>query len=93
MLINQPATTNTDHFRARPPGATSSLTAMRVLVADSFDSSGLDALAKAGCTVTELTPAQHKAFADACASVYANWEPKIGKALVDDFKATVAKMQ
>ena len=58
-----------------------------------MDKDFVDNLRKAGCTVTELTPAQHKAFADACASVYTNWEPKIGKALVDDFKATVAKMQ
>jgi TRAP-type transport system periplasmic protein len=48
-------------------------------------------LKKAGNTVTELTPEQKKAFQDAVAPVYANWEPKIGKALMDDFKATVAK--
>lgn len=53
----------------------------------------VDNLKKAGNTVTVLTPAQHKAFVDACASVYATWEPKIGKALVDEFKATVAKVQ
>ena len=51
----------------------------------------VDNLKKAGNTVTELTPEQHKAFVDACASVYATWEPKIGKALVDEFKATVTK--
>jgi TRAP-type transport system periplasmic protein len=58
-----------------------------------MDKDFIENLKKAGCTVTELTPAQHKAFADACASVYTNWEPKIGKALVDEFKATVAKAQ
>jgi tripartite ATP-independent transporter DctP family solute receptor len=51
----------------------------------------VDNLRKAGVTVTELTPEQHKAFVDACASVYATWEPKIGKALLDDFRATVSK--
>jgi TRAP-type transport system periplasmic protein len=48
-------------------------------------------LKNAGITVTELTPEQHKAFVDSVAVVYTNWEPKIGKALVDDFRATVDK--
>ncbi len=48
-------------------------------------------LRKAGITVTELTPEQKKAFQDAVAPVYVTWEPKIGKALMDEFKATVAK--
>ncbi len=48
-------------------------------------------LKKAGVTVVELTPEQKKAFQDAVAPVYANWEPKIGKALMDEFKDTVAK--
>jgi tripartite ATP-independent transporter DctP family solute receptor len=48
-------------------------------------------LRKAGITVSELTPEQKKAFQDAVAPVYATWEPKIGKALMDEFKATVAK--
>jgi len=48
-------------------------------------------LKKAGTTVTVLTPEQHKAFVDACASVYATWEPKISKALVDEFRAAAAK--
>ena len=56
-----------------------------------MNSDFVDNLRKAGVTVTELTPEQHKAFVDACASVYATWEPKIGKALLDDFRATVAK--
>ena len=47
-------------------------------------------LRKAGKIVTELTPEQKKAFQDAVAPVYTNWEPKIGKALMDEFKATVA---
>ncbi|MCE5265302.1 MAG: TRAP transporter substrate-binding protein [Deltaproteobacteria bacterium] len=51
----------------------------------------VDNLKKAGTTVTVLTPEQHKAFVDACASVYTNWEPKIGKTLVDEFKAAAAK--
>jgi TRAP-type transport system periplasmic protein len=51
----------------------------------------VDNLRKAGVTVTELTPAQHKAFVDACASVYATWEPKIGKALMDEFRATASQ--
>ncbi|MGE5255516.1 MAG: TRAP transporter substrate-binding protein [Hyphomicrobiales bacterium] len=48
-------------------------------------------LKKAGITVIELTPEQKKAFQDAVAPVYATWEPKIGKALMDEFKATVEK--
>ncbi len=48
-------------------------------------------LKKAGMTVTELTPAQKKAFQDACAPVYASWEPKIGKELIEQVRATVAK--
>ena len=51
----------------------------------------VDNLKKAGTTVTVLTPEQHKAFVDACASVYTNWEPKIGKTLVDEFRAAAAK--
>lgn len=51
----------------------------------------VDNLKKAGVTVTELTPVQHKAFVDAVAPVYATWEPKIGKALLDEFRATVNK--
>jgi len=51
----------------------------------------VDNLKKAGTTVTVLTPEQHKAFVDACASVYATWEPKISKALVDEFRAAAAK--
>ncbi|MCE5281577.1 MAG: TRAP transporter substrate-binding protein [Deltaproteobacteria bacterium] len=53
----------------------------------------VDNLKKAGTTVTELTPEQHKAFVDACAPVYATWEPKIGKALMDEFRATVSKVK
>lgn len=48
-------------------------------------------LKKAGVTVVELSAEQKKAFQDAVAPVYTNWEPKIGKALMDEFKATVAK--
>jgi tripartite ATP-independent transporter DctP family solute receptor len=48
-------------------------------------------LKKAGNTVTELTPEQKKAFQAAVAPVYVTWEPKIGKALMDEFKATVEK--
>jgi tripartite ATP-independent transporter DctP family solute receptor len=46
-------------------------------------------LRKAGMKVTELTDAQKKAFQDACAPVYTAWEPKIGKALIDEVRATV----
>ena len=51
----------------------------------------VDNLRKAGTIVTQLTPAQHKAFVDAVAPVYANWEPKIGKELLNEFRATVSK--
>ena len=50
----------------------------------------VDNLRNAGVTVTELTP-EHKTFVDAVASVYTTWEPKIGKALLDEFRATVSK--
>ena len=50
-------------------------------------------LKKAGIVVTELTPEQHKAFAQSVAQVYTNWEPKIGKSLVDEFRATVDKVK
>ena len=43
--------------------------------------------------VNELTPAQRKVFKDAVAQVYANWEPKIGKAMMDEFRATVEKVK
>jgi tripartite ATP-independent transporter DctP family solute receptor len=56
-----------------------------------MNSEFVDNLKKAGVTVTELTPEQKKAFQDAVASVYANWEPKIGKELMDEFKAAVEK--
>jgi tripartite ATP-independent transporter DctP family solute receptor len=48
-------------------------------------------LKKAGITVIELSPEQKKAFQEACAPVYASWEPKIGKELMDEFRATVEK--
>ena len=41
---------------------------MRVLVADSFDSSGLDALAKAGCTVTYRPQAKDQALVNEVAA-------------------------
>jgi len=56
-----------------------------------MDSEQVAKLKEAGMVVTVLTPAQKKAFQDACASVYVTWEPKIGKALIDEVKATVAK--
>lgn len=48
-------------------------------------------LKKSGMVVTALSADQKKAFQDACAPVYATWEPKIGKPFVDEVKATVAK--
>jgi TRAP-type transport system periplasmic protein len=51
----------------------------------------VDNLKKAGVTVTELTPDQKKPFQAAVASVYTNWEPKIGKDMMDEFKATCEK--
>jgi tripartite ATP-independent transporter DctP family solute receptor len=58
-----------------------------------MNSDFVDNLKKAGNTVTELTPAQRKAFQDAVGSVYTNWEPKIGKELMDEFKSTVDKFK
>jgi tripartite ATP-independent transporter DctP family solute receptor len=51
----------------------------------------VDNLRRAGITVTALTPEQRKAFQDAVAPVYATWEPRIGKALLDEFRATTAR--
>lgn len=45
-------------------------------------------LKKVGMKITELTPAQLKAFQDAVAPVYTEFEGKIGKGLVDEFRAT-----
>jgi tripartite ATP-independent transporter DctP family solute receptor len=53
----------------------------------------VDELKKAGAIVNDLTPEQRKVFKDAVAQVYTNWEPKIGKALLDEFRATVEKVQ
>jgi TRAP-type C4-dicarboxylate transport system substrate-binding protein len=53
----------------------------------------VDNLKKAGAIVNELTPAQRQVFKDAVAQVYVNWEPKIGKAMLDEFKATVEKVK
>jgi tripartite ATP-independent transporter DctP family solute receptor len=50
----------------------------------------VDALKKAGMTVTVLSPEQLKVFQDATKSVYDEWIPKIGKDLIDEFRATVA---
>jgi len=46
-------------------------------------------LKKNGMLVTELTPQQLAAFKQATLPVYTEWEPKIGKALVEEFQATV----
>ncbi len=48
-------------------------------------------LRKAGMTVTELTQEQKKAFQDAVAPVYTQFEEKIGKALIDEVKAEIEK--
>ncbi len=44
-------------------------------------------LEKAGMKVTTLTPEQSKAFQGACAPVYTEFEAKIGKDLIAEFKA------
>jgi TRAP-type C4-dicarboxylate transport system substrate-binding protein len=51
----------------------------------------VDELRKAGVIVTELTTEEHRAFRDSASSVYDKWEPKIGKALVEEFKAAVER--
>jgi tripartite ATP-independent transporter DctP family solute receptor len=48
-------------------------------------------LTAAGMTVTTLTPEQLKAFQDAAAPVYKSQEATIGKDLIDEAKAIVAK--
>ena len=49
-------------------------------------------LRQAGMTVTELTPDQQKAFQDAVKPVYDEYSDKIGKQLVDEIRAEVAKL-
>lgn len=51
----------------------------------------IDDLKKAGMTITELSPEQLKAFQDAVAPVYKQFEDQIGKDLIAEFKATVDK--
>ncbi len=50
----------------------------------------IEELKKVGMTVTVLTASQKKAFQAAVKSVYDEWEPKIGKAMMDDFRAATA---
>lgn len=50
----------------------------------------VDELRKAGMVVTELTPEQLQAFKDAVQPVYKEYEDRIGKDLIDEFKKTVA---
>jgi tripartite ATP-independent transporter DctP family solute receptor len=50
-------------------------------------------LKKNGMEVTELTPEQLKAFQDAVQPVYAEFEEKIGKDLINEFKAAVEAAQ
>ncbi|GEA15705.1 ABC transporter substrate-binding protein [Moorella sp. E308F] len=49
----------------------------------------VDELKKVGMTVTELTPEQLKAFQDAVQPVYKEFEDKIGKELIAEFKKAV----
>jgi TRAP-type C4-dicarboxylate transport system substrate-binding protein len=50
-------------------------------------------LRKNGMTVTELTPEQVKAFQDAVQPVYAEFENKIGKDLIEKVRAAAASAQ
>lgn len=56
-----------------------------------MNSDYISELKKNGMTVTELSKQQQEAFQKATESIYAEWEPKIGKALLDEFKAAVKK--
>lgn len=71
---------------AAKEGVTANRNASRQMVKDQVGE-----LRKAGMIVTELTPEQKKAFQDAVAPVYTEFEPKIGKALIDEVKAAAAK--
>ena len=46
----------------------------------------VEELKKVGMTITELSPEQLKAFQDAVAPIYAEFEGKIGKDLISEFK-------
>jgi TRAP-type C4-dicarboxylate transport system substrate-binding protein len=50
-------------------------------------------LRKEGMTVTELTPAEQKAFQDAVQPVYTQFEDKIGKDLIQQVKDITSKVK
>ncbi|MDF2533540.1 MAG: dicarboxylate transporter, DctP subunit, partial [Clostridia bacterium] len=54
-----------------------------------MNKSNIADLKKAGMTITELTPDQLKAFQDAVAPVYKQFEEQIGKDLIAEFQNTV----
>lgn len=54
------------------------------------DRSELDAIAKLGVTISELTPEELKAFQEATKSVYEKWKPRVGAELVEAAEKAVA---
>jgi tripartite ATP-independent transporter DctP family solute receptor len=57
------------------------------MVARKMDAELVDTMAKAGVKVTRLTPEQMKAFPPLVEPVYKEFEPTIGKELLDKFRA------
>ncbi|QEW06381.1 DctP family TRAP transporter solute-binding subunit [Nitrincola iocasae] len=49
----------------------------------------LERIKERGVTVTELTPEQHQAFAEATQAVYEKWVPRIGEDLVEQAQAAI----
>jgi TRAP-type C4-dicarboxylate transport system substrate-binding protein len=57
------------------------------------DAEALEGLAKAGMNVTKLTPEQTKAFQDATKDIAAQFENDIGKDILAEVKAEIAKVK
>jgi TRAP-type C4-dicarboxylate transport system substrate-binding protein len=55
------------------------------------DAEAVQGLEKAGMKVTRLTPEQQKAFMDATKDIASQFEKEIGKAVIDEVKAEIAK--
>jgi tripartite ATP-independent transporter DctP family solute receptor len=57
------------------------------------DAEALEGLGKAGMTITKLTPEQTKAFQDTTKDIVSQFENEIGKDIVAEVKAEIAKVK
>jgi len=55
------------------------------------DAEAVQGLEKAGMVVTRLTPEQQKLFMEATKDIAAQFEKEIGKDVIDEIKAEIAK--